>query len=82
MKVVMINGSRREHGCTYTALTEMSKVFKAEGIDTEIFFVGTRAVKGEINDLVKEIAEAVKTADGDWFSCILCFSDRRGYRTS
>lgn len=64
MKVVMINGSRREHGCTYTALTEMSKVFKAEGIDTEVFFVGTRAVKGEIDDLVKKIAEAVKTADG------------------
>ena len=64
MKILMINGSRREHGCTYNALTEMSKVFKDEGIDSEIFFVGKRAVNGEINELVEEIAEAAKTADG------------------
>ena len=36
MKVLMINGSRREHGCTYTAMTEMAAVFKEEGIDSEI----------------------------------------------
>lgn len=64
MKIMMINGSRREHGCTYNALTEMARVFKEEGIDSEIFFVGKRAVNGEIDDLVRELAEAAKTADG------------------
>lgn len=64
MKVVLINGSRRENGCTYTALQEICKVLNQEGIDTEIFHVGLRAVNGEIDVLVKEVAEAVKEADG------------------
>ena len=38
MKVVLINGSRREQGCIYTSLMEISKVLKSEGIDTELFF--------------------------------------------
>lgn len=64
MKVVLINGSRREFGCTYTALTEVSRVLNEEGIETELFFVGKRAVNGEIDALVKEVAEAVQSADG------------------
>lgn len=64
MKVVMINGSRREKGCTYTALNEIAKVLQENGIDSEIFFVGEKAVNGQIAEIVKEVAEAVKTADG------------------
>jgi len=64
MKVVMINGSRREQGCTYTNLSIIAKVLKDNGIDSEIFHVGNKAVNGEIDSLVKEVAEAVKTADG------------------
>lgn len=64
MKVVLINGSRRENGCTFTALCEISKVLHEEGIETEIFHVGEKAVNGEINELVKTVAKAVKTADG------------------
>ena len=64
MKVVLVNGSRREKGCTYTALSEAAKVLNENGIETEIFFVGLRAVNGEIDLAVKEVAEAVKTADG------------------
>lgn len=60
----MINGSRREKGCTYTALNEMAKVLKENGIDSEIFFVGEKAVNGQIAEIVKEVADAVKTADG------------------
>lgn len=64
MKVVMVNGSRREKGCTYTALQVIAGVLNSKGIETEIFFVGAKAVNGEINECVKEVAEAVKTADG------------------
>ena len=46
MKVLLINGSRRENGCTYTALNEIANVLNENGIDTEIFFVGERAVNG------------------------------------
>ena len=44
MKVVLINGSRREKGCTYTALTEIAKEFQKENIETEIFHIGVKAV--------------------------------------
>lgn len=64
MKVVMINGSRREKGCTYTALNEIAKVLNEAGIETELFHVGVKAVNGEMNDIVSEVAQAVKTADG------------------
>ena len=37
MKVVLFNGSRREMGCTYTALNLVAGELKAAGIETEIF---------------------------------------------
>ncbi|MBQ1401292.1 MAG: NAD(P)H-dependent oxidoreductase, partial [Firmicutes bacterium] len=40
MKVLMLNGSSRKTGCTYTALEEIGKTLKEEGIDYEIFFIG------------------------------------------
>ena len=39
MKVLMINGSPRKSGCTYTALKEIETVLNKEGIDTEIINV-------------------------------------------
>ena len=36
MKVVLVNGSRRDAGCTYTALSVVAKELEAQGIDTEI----------------------------------------------
>ena len=41
MKVLLINGSPREHGCTYTALSEVAHALEAEGIETEILSLGT-----------------------------------------
>ena len=64
MKVVLVNGSRREFGCTYTALNEIMKVLNASGIETQLFFIGKRAMNGEMNEAVKEVAAAVKEADG------------------
>ena len=64
MKVLMINGSRREKGCTYTALHLVEQVLNQAGIETEILFVGKRAVNGEIDALVKEAIEKMKEADG------------------
>ena len=36
MKVVLLNGSRREAGCTYTALSVVADVLKENGVDAEI----------------------------------------------
>ena len=57
MKVVLFNGSRREKGCTYTALSLVAGELKAAGIETEIFFVGGRVLKGETDAVVHEAKE-------------------------
>lgn len=64
MKVIMVNGSRRENGCTFTALKEIEKELTAAGIETEIFHIGQKAVNGQINEVVQEVAQAIKSADG------------------
>jgi multimeric flavodoxin WrbA len=46
MKVLLINGSPRENGNTFTALSEVAKTLNAEGIDTEIIHLGKKAVQG------------------------------------
>ena len=46
MRVLMLNGSPHERGCTYTALTEVAGTLKQEGIETEILHVGGDAVVG------------------------------------
>ena len=46
MKVLLINGSPHENGCTYTALSEVAKVLEAEGIETQIFQIGKAPVRG------------------------------------
>ncbi len=46
MKVLMINGSPRTKGNTYTALAEMEKIFAMEGIETEMIQVGNKTIRG------------------------------------
>lgn len=46
MKVLLINGSPHANGCTYTALSEVAKALEEENIETEIFHIGTDAVRG------------------------------------
>ena len=40
MKVLLINGSHHEKGCTYTALSEVEKALNANGVETEIYWIG------------------------------------------
>ena len=46
MKVLLINGSPRKEGNTYTALSECARQLEKNGIATEIAWVGTKAVRG------------------------------------
>lgn len=46
MKVVLINGSPHEHGCTYTALAEVAKELENAQIETEILQLGKGNVHG------------------------------------
>ena len=45
-KVLLINGSPRENGNTFTALSEVAKTLNEEGVETEIISIGKQAVQG------------------------------------
>ncbi len=78
MKVLLINGSPHKEGCTYTALKEAADALNREGIETEIFHVGTGSIRGCIgcggcskagkcvfgDDGVNAAVEKMKEADG------------------
>lgn len=76
-KVLLVNGSPHAHGCTYTALDEIRMVLEQEGIEAEIFQIGTKPVRGCIacdrcteegciftDDVCRELTAAMKAADG------------------
>ncbi len=46
MKVLLVNGSPHAYGCVYTSLTEIAETLKTEDVDSEIFWIGNRAVQG------------------------------------
>lgn len=46
MKVLLINGSPHQEGCTYTALNEVAETLEKNGIDTHIFQLGTKPTYG------------------------------------
>ncbi len=46
MKVILINGSPNEKGCTNRALTEVAETLKKEGVESEILWLGKRPVAG------------------------------------
>lgn len=95
MKVILVNGSPHEHGCTYTALREAEKALNADGIDTEIFWLGKKPVSGCIacgacrklgkcfmEDAVNEFTALAKEADGFIFGSPVHYASAGGAITS
>ena len=77
MKGLMLNGSPKAKGNTATALAQMEKVFREEGIEVVNVQVGNQAVRGCIacggcgktgkcvfDDVVNELAPIFREADG------------------
>lgn len=95
MKVILVNGSPREKGCTYTALCEVAGALEKNGIETEIFQVGAKPIAGCIgcnvclkngrcfvDDPVNEFVEKAKTADGFVFGSPVHYAAASGAITS
>lgn len=96
MKVILVNGSPKVKGCTYTALCEVASALEKSGIETEIFHVGTEAIRGCMgcgackklggkcmyNDSVNEFIEKAKTADGFVFGSPVHYAAVSGVITS
>lgn len=77
MKVIILNGSPKADGNTATALHEVERTLKEQGIETEWIHVGHRQIHGCIacnkcwetgvcafGDIVNEISEKMQEADG------------------
>ena len=45
-KVLLINGSPHQFGCTYTALRETADTLEKNGVETEILYLGTKPIAG------------------------------------
>lgn len=95
MKVILVNGSPKEKGCTYTALCEVAGALEKNGIETEIFQVGAKPIAGCIgcgacsksgkcfvDDGVNEFVEKAKTADGFVFGSPVHYAAASGALTS
>jgi len=46
LKVLLVNGSPHEKGCTYTALCEIKNELEKNGVSADIFWLGTEPVSG------------------------------------
>ena len=93
MKVLLINGSSNQTGCTYTALSEIVKVFDAEEIDSEIIQLGNDPIRDCCacwgcrqldnqcifdDDIVNKILNKAKEADGFIFGSPVYYAHPSG----
>lgn len=92
MKVLLINGSARSNGCTYTATKIVADEFEKYGIETEIFQIGAKPVRGCIgckkcfdsgrcifnDDILHELYPKVEQADGFVFASPVYFASANG----
>ncbi|MBO5736992.1 MAG: flavodoxin family protein [Clostridia bacterium] len=91
MKVLLVNGSSHEKGCTYTALAEVAKALNANGVETEIYWLGQNQVSGckgcwackkvkkcVIDDGVNEFVEKAAEFDGFVFGSPVYYASAAG----
>lgn len=95
MKVILVNGSPKEKGCTYTALKEVEESLNKNEIETEIFWLGNKPVSGCIgcksclkngkcfmDDKVNEFLAKVPETDGFVFGTPVHFAASSGMLSS
>ena len=93
MKILFINGSCNEKGCTFRALKEIETVLNKENIETELVQLGAAPIKDCIgchgcskngnkcvfdDDIVNKIIEKAKTSDGFIFGSPVYYAHPSG----
>ncbi len=95
MKVMLVNGSPHEKGCTWRALREIATTLEAEGIDSEMFWIGDEPLSGctdcgycasegrcVFDDRVNAFIDAADEVDGFVFGAPVHFAGVAGAMTS
>ena len=95
MKVLLINGSPHEKGCTYTSLKEVADTLEKNGIGAEIHWIGKGDIPGctgcgacrdkgkcVIDDDVNSVAARIDEFDGFVFGAPVYYSGPAGQLTS
>ena len=91
MKVILVNGSPHEKGCTYTALQTVAETLNEEGIESEIFQLGSKPLAGctacgacaktgrcVFDDKVNEFLDLAAGADGFVFGSPVHYASAGG----
>jgi multimeric flavodoxin WrbA len=96
MKVLLVNGSPNKKGCTYTALSEVEKELNKNDIETEIFYIGKKPIRGctacrrcvELgkcvfdDDVVNAAVDKAWKSDGFVFGSPVHYAGASGFITS
>lgn len=95
MKVLLVNGSPHEKGCTYTALMEVADTLEKEDVNADLFWIGNKPLAGCIacrscieekkcifNDRVNDFLDLAKDADGFIFGSPVHYATAGGAITS
>jgi multimeric flavodoxin WrbA len=96
MNVILINGSPRSGGCTYTGLNIIKEQLAQNGVDSVIYQVGNKPIAGCIgcqscsttgkcvfnDDLVNTVAHELRKADGLILGSAVHFASATGAATS
>ena len=95
MKVLLVNGSPREKGCTFTALSEVASALEKNNVKTEIYWLGNAAItsclacgacknngKCFVNDNVNSFVEKASEFDGFVFGSPVHYASASGAITA
>ena len=95
MKVLLLNGSPRKNGCTYTALCEVQKTLLECQIESDIFQIGTDSITGcracgacakiqkcVIDDKVNKFVDMAVDYDGFVFGAPVYYASINGTASS
>ena len=96
MKVILVNGSPHERGCTDRALREVAAALESEGVQTEMLWIGRQPVSGCTGcgacrklkkcvidgDGVNDFIRKAQSADGFVFGSPVHYASAGGAMTS
>ena len=91
MKVLILNGSPKANGNTAFALSQMAEVFAENGVEVEVFQVGSQLIRGctgcgscyktrkcVFDDLVNEVAAKLPSYDGIVVGSLVYYASPNG----